>query len=644
MGEQVARVAALGGVVREARHDELRGALRLGGLEEGLELGGDGAARVRGVVVGEEEAAAAVEVAADVLAGAGGDAARDGAQDLHHHGKVLDVHLALDARLALRVHEEVAGEQLVRHAAERPHVGAAVEVGAEEHLGRAVLAGLDEHPALVAQVARLRHVELLARDDLLRDGVRRGARLQEEREAEVSERGDGRAGVALLQRTQLLRLREDAAGAAEALRLARDLGVGGGDEDVLGLQIGVQDIGRLEVRQRLEHRDGDLLDQLQLLLRAAAAALGLELLDDAEHVGAEQRHRHAQVVAVAAARLEAVDEAGDGGRTLKALAHVGEQVALVLGAARDVCAALGDLDGDEGAVEVGALAVEGEPHGAELAPAELGDELVAVVDDVAGGRRHVAALAERLRVLRAAVAPRRGELAQQAARAAGPRQRGAGRRRRVVRRDGDGVRRARGQRRRGGQHWRARALHAHGGGGAGGARAGAGRRGAGGHHHARRRAADGGAEAARCARHAGGREREAAGRRIVLRARDGGRRRHAHEGRRAVEGLLRRGDEAGHARGPGGGGGRGLRRAPRRGAAHEARGRGRLRPARQVAGGRRHLHAAQGVDEVRHALARGDGARPVDRDGRGADADEGRGHDGRVGGVITRSDGGTGVG
>jgi len=128
------------------------------------------------------------------------DAAWDGANDLHHHGQVLNVHFLFNACLALRVYKEVTGDHLVDHAAHAPDVTAGAEVSAKQNLRCSVFSCLDHGTVDIGDATCLGAQELLLATNgpYLFIGV--GAWLKENRETKVR-KAHQMIRIALLEQT-----------------------------------------------------------------------------------------------------------------------------------------------------------------------------------------------------------------------------------------------------------------------------------------------------------------------------------------------------------------------------------------------------------------------------------------------------------
>ena len=166
------------------------------------------------------------------------------------------------------------------------------------------------------------------------------------------------------------------------------------DEDVLGLQVGVDDAAlAVEIVEAKQHLLSDLLDE-----RHGDAAM-VPSLDQAQQVFAEDFEHHAHMHAVGAFVVEGVEEADDVGATGVLLVGVDDlfqQLDLVEGGFGVVGGGAHDLEGDVLARGV----VPRQPDGGEMAPAELAHNgvlaLLVLFADLDGV---VAALAVVLRVL-----------------------------------------------------------------------------------------------------------------------------------------------------------------------------------------------------------------------------------------------------
>jgi len=166
------------------------------------------------------------------------------------------------------------------------------------------------------------------------------------------------------------------------------------DEDVLGLQVGVDNAAfAVEVVEAKEDLLCDLLDQ------GHGDAAVVPPLDQAQQVLAQHLKDHADVDAVGPLVVEGVEQADDvlaAGMVLVCVDDLLEQLDLVEGRLGVVGGGAHDLEGNVLAVGV----VARQPDGGEVAPAELAhDGVLAVLVLLADLDRVVAALAVVLRVL-----------------------------------------------------------------------------------------------------------------------------------------------------------------------------------------------------------------------------------------------------
>lgn len=160
------------------------------------------------------------------------------------------------------------------------------------------------------------------------------------------------------------------------------------DEDVFGLEVGVDDAAlAVEVVEAQQDLFCDLLDQ-----RHGDAAV-VPALDEAQQVLAEDFKDHAHVDAVRALVVERVEQADDvlaAGVVLVRVDDFFEQLDLVEGGFGVVGGGADDLEGDVLAVGV----VARQPDGGEVAPAQLAhDGVLAVLVLLADLDGVVAALA-----------------------------------------------------------------------------------------------------------------------------------------------------------------------------------------------------------------------------------------------------------
>lgn len=166
------------------------------------------------------------------------------------------------------------------------------------------------------------------------------------------------------------------------------------DEDVLGLEVGVDDAA---LAVQVVQAEQDLLGNL--LHEGDGDAAVVPALDQAQQVLAQHLEDHADVGAVGALVLEGVEEGDDvlaPGVVGLGLDDLAEQLDLVDGGLGVVCRRAHDLERD---VLLGGV-VPRQPDGAEVAPAQLAHHRVlAVLELLADGHRVVAALAVVLRVL-----------------------------------------------------------------------------------------------------------------------------------------------------------------------------------------------------------------------------------------------------
>jgi hypothetical protein len=166
------------------------------------------------------------------------------------------------------------------------------------------------------------------------------------------------------------------------------------DQDVLGLQVGVDDAAlAVQVVEAEQHLLGDLLDQ-----RHGDAAV-VPPLYQPQQVLAQHFKDHAHVHAVGALvveRVEQADDVGAAGMVLIRVDNLLQQLDLVEGRLCVVRSGAHDLERDVLAVAV----VARQPDGGEVAPAELAHNgVLAVFVLLAHLHRVVAALAVVLRVL-----------------------------------------------------------------------------------------------------------------------------------------------------------------------------------------------------------------------------------------------------
>lgn len=166
------------------------------------------------------------------------------------------------------------------------------------------------------------------------------------------------------------------------------------DEDVLGLQVGVDDAAlAVQVVEAQQHLLGDLLDK-----RHGYAPM-VPPLDQAQQVLAQDLKDHADVDAVGALVVERVEQTDDmlaAGVVLVGVDDFFEQLDLVEGRLGVVGGGAHDLEGD---VLAGGV-VSGQPDGGKMAPPQLAhDGVLAVLVLLADLDGVVAALAVVFRVL-----------------------------------------------------------------------------------------------------------------------------------------------------------------------------------------------------------------------------------------------------